>query len=1051
MFFVTFLIRIKMKAIILGASCQDGYYLKQLLKEKNYEIIPITRNEFDMAYPTNIKNIIQKHKPDELYNLIGYGNMRNQDNLEMIWKVNALGIIAILEAVKQYSPKTRIFHCSSSTLYGSLYTKCNEDSPFAPDNFINISRLYAYRMCNIYRKSYNMYVSVGILFNHESFLRANYAIIKRMFNDEICNIDTNVHKDFGFAKDYVEAMYLSLQQEKSDNYIIGTGELHSLKEAALLMGKNNIIVPDAKEVFTCTADYTKAKTVLGWEPKTTFEEVINDIIEPKLFTPEIYNDTRGHLNEIFNINELPIKVKNIKHSLSHRGVFRGMHYQEQHPQAKLVTVISGEVYDALYNLSTHKLYYYTLNDENHNILYIPKGYAHGFLATKDNTHFVYACDDDRIKEDERTIYYKDLNIALPFEPTILSDNDSHSHKLEENINTTTTNTATTNTTTTNTTTTNTKINTISNINIPSTITNTNSNNTYKTAIITGVTGQDGRIMSEILIQKGYKVIGIARTSARDNITLNERVIIEECDLLEYDRICDIIIKYKPDEFYNFAAQSYVQYSFTNPQYTANVNGFAVCMILEAIRKYSPNTRFYQAGTSEMFGNSGKDVQGEETEFNPCSPYAAAKEYAHYITKLYREKYNIFAVEGILFNHESEYRSHRFITKRIVDAVQNNKILKVGNIFSKRDWGYAREYMNFVWKMLQKNSPKTYVIGTGETHSVKELIEAIYKEIKNIDIKWNDDYTRGYDSANDNILVITQTPENMRPDDLTYLCAKCNNEFKPKIYFNNLVKLLCKKYDYDTPIYMHLREGLVDALITYSAKFEFPYQKFILVIDGGIWLPDKIAYAIFKFCFDDIITYDEFIKQGHSRNELVDRHDTYVMHPNISREIMDYLGFDFAGKKWHMERQFNQDKWYYKEMLLKPSVPYSKNILEIIDKIKDKEYSLLHLRLIYNQNEFESFRNMDLVKITNWIEAHDKIVVTTETDIGYYIIEKAFKFGNKDVIYLKGVKTEEAYQTILVASYCSDILFPTAGRFGMLLAMFCHGKSDRYELRHPFTG
>jgi GDPmannose 4,6-dehydratase len=259
----------------------------------------------------------------------------------------------------------------------------------------------------------------------------------------------------------------------------------------------------------------------------------------------------------------------------------------------------------------------------------------------------------------------------------------------------------------------------------------------KKAIITGVNGQDGSFLAEFLLEKGYKVIGLVRRSSMEDKKLfnvehllnNSNFVIENGDLTDAPSIWRIIQKYQPQEFYNLAAQSHVGASFTSPESTANINATGVLNCLEAIRNVSPLTKFYQASTSEMFGDNSAAPQNEKTPFSPVSPYACAKVFAHNLVVNYRKAYGIFACSGILFNHESERRGEQFVTRKITKAAARIKLglqneLRLGNLDAKRDWGYAKEYVEAMWLMLQQEIPDDYVIGTGKTYTISEFIACV---------------------------------------------------------------------------------------------------------------------------------------------------------------------------------------------------------------------------------------------------------------------------------------------------------------------------------------
>jgi len=268
----------------------------------------------------------------------------------------------------------------------------------------------------------------------------------------------------------------------------------------------------------------------------------------------------------------------------------------------------------------------------------------------------------------------------------------------------------------------------------------------KTAIITGITGQDGSFLAELLLKKNYKVVGLIRRSAMedkklyniDHILNNNMLILENGDITDSSSVWRIIDKYKPDEFYNLAAQSHVGASFTTPESTFQINASGVVNCLEAIRNICPNAKFYQASTSEMYGDNSNAPQNENTPFSPVSPYACAKVAAHNLVVNYRKAYGLFACSGILFNHESERRGEQFVTRKITKAAARIKLglqneIRLGNLEAKRDWGYAPEYVEGMWMMLQHKIPDDYVLATGETHTIHEFIDCV-SDVSSLDIK-----------------------------------------------------------------------------------------------------------------------------------------------------------------------------------------------------------------------------------------------------------------------------------------------------------------------------
>ena len=267
----------------------------------------------------------------------------------------------------------------------------------------------------------------------------------------------------------------------------------------------------------------------------------------------------------------------------------------------------------------------------------------------------------------------------------------------------------------------------------------------KVALITGIGGQDGAYLAKNLLEKGFKVIGTSRRSSADNLFRLKSLGIENelevlsADVQEHSRIQELVMNIKPTQFYNLAAQSFVADSFKSPIYTSLVNGTSVLNILESMRLFSPETKFYQASTSEMFGKVNEVPQNESTRFFPRSPYGVAKLYAHHITINYRESYNLFACSGILFNHESPLRGGDFVTKKIVSGLveyskNHEKVLELGNLEAQRDWGFAGDYVEAMRLMLEQKEPDDFVICTGKTESIRNFCEIVAK-ILGIDLNW----------------------------------------------------------------------------------------------------------------------------------------------------------------------------------------------------------------------------------------------------------------------------------------------------------------------------
>jgi len=332
----------------------------------------------------------------------------------------------------------------------------------------------------------------------------------------------------------------------------------------------------------------------------------------------------------------------------------------------------------------------------------------------------------------------------------------------------------------------------------------------KKALITGITGQDGSYLTELLLKEGYEVHGIIRRSSsfntfridhlyKDESVMNKRLFLHYGDLTDSSNLNRLIEKTQPIEIYNLGAQSHVQVSFEVPEYTAEVDGIGTLRFLDAIRETGINTKFYQASTSELFGKVQEIPQTEKTPFYPRSPYAVAKLYAYWIVVNYREAYDIFASNGILFNHESERRGKTFVTRKISVAVSKimlevQDVLSIGNLDAKRDWGYAPEYVEGMWRMLQADKPGDYVMATGETHSVREFIEESFSVLGE-EIIW-----KGEGESEVGLLkssgktVVTINPRYYRPTEVELLIgdpSRAEKElgWKPKIKFKDLVRIM----------------------------------------------------------------------------------------------------------------------------------------------------------------------------------------------------------------------------------------------------------------------
>jgi len=332
----------------------------------------------------------------------------------------------------------------------------------------------------------------------------------------------------------------------------------------------------------------------------------------------------------------------------------------------------------------------------------------------------------------------------------------------------------------------------------------------KTALISGITGQDGSYLTELLLEKGYTVHGILRRSSsfntfridhlyNDRSLLNKRLFLHYGDLTDSSNLNRLIEKSNPDEIYNLGAQSHVQVSFEVPEYTAEVDGIGTLRFLDAIKETGIKTKFYQASTSELYGLVQEVPQTEKTPFYPRSPYAAAKLYAYWIVVNYREAYNLFACNGILFNHESERRGKTFVTRKISVAVSKimtgqQDILLLGNMDAKRDWGYAPEYVEGMWRMLQIEKPEDFVLATNETHTVREFVEEAFKVLGDEVIWEGEGVNEKGIRKSDGKLVVGIDPRYYRPTEVDLLLgdyskAKRLLGWEPKITFRELVKIM----------------------------------------------------------------------------------------------------------------------------------------------------------------------------------------------------------------------------------------------------------------------
>jgi GDPmannose 4,6-dehydratase len=308
----------------------------------------------------------------------------------------------------------------------------------------------------------------------------------------------------------------------------------------------------------------------------------------------------------------------------------------------------------------------------------------------------------------------------------------------------------------------------------------------KKALITGVTGQDGSYLAELLLQKGYEVYGMVRRSSTETFErinhIKDRLHLRQADLLDQLSLVELLKEIKPDEVYNLAAMSFVPTSWNQPVLTGEFTGIGVTRVLEAVRHMCPEARFYQASSSEMYGKVQETPQSEKTPFYPRSPYGVAKVYGHYITVNYRESYNLFAVSGILFNHESPRRGTEFVTRKITDGVARIKLglageLHLGNLDSHRDWGFAGDYVRAMWLMLQQPTPEDFVVGTGIAHSVRDFVATAFDHVG---LDWQK-------------YVVTD-PRFMRPAEVEFLLANAKKattvlKWKPEVDFTGLVRMM----------------------------------------------------------------------------------------------------------------------------------------------------------------------------------------------------------------------------------------------------------------------
>ena len=309
-----------------------------------------------------------------------------------------------------------------------------------------------------------------------------------------------------------------------------------------------------------------------------------------------------------------------------------------------------------------------------------------------------------------------------------------------------------------------------------------------TALITGITGQDGSYLAEWLLPRGYRVVGMVRRASTENFEriahLRDRIELRQADLLDQLSLIDLLRTVRPDEIYNLAAQSFVPTSWAQPVLTAEFDAVGVTRLLEAMRLITPEARFYQASSSEMFGKVRETPQRETTPFHPRSPYGVAKVYGHYITVNYRESYGLYACSGILFNHESPRRGREFVTRKVADGVARIKLglaseLALGNLKARRDWGFAGDYVEAMWRMLQQPVPDDYVVATGESHAVQELVEIA---CASAGLDWR--------------AVVREDPGLLRPAEVDHLVGDATKArrvlgWAPRVSFPDLVEMMVR--------------------------------------------------------------------------------------------------------------------------------------------------------------------------------------------------------------------------------------------------------------------
>jgi GDPmannose 4,6-dehydratase len=704
------------KALITGITGQDGSYLAEFLLEKGYEVHGLVRRTSvierkrlkkiyhsfqdrdkklflhygDMTDSSSIVRILSEVRPEEIYNLAAQSHVKISFEVpEYTAECDALGVLRLLEAVRQLGlEKTKIYQASTSELFGKVSeSPQNEETPFNPQSPYGAAKLYAYWIIKNYREAYGLFACNGILFNHESPRRGEnfvtrkitkgVAEIEKGVRKKILIGNLNAKRDWGHAKEYIEAMWLMLQQPKAEDYVIATGETHSVREFIeeafkvigiqmvwegsgktekgidSLSGEVKVEIDPAYfrplEVDLLKGDITKAKKKLGWEPKVKFRELVRIMVEADL--------------------------ENI-----------------------------------------------------------------GFVLREN-------CIENKIDEIERLL--KEIKLEKPKDPHI------HEPSLK------------------------------------------------KRALITGITGQDGSYLTELLVRKGYEVWGMATSLEHPNIPseIYNEIHLKKADIRNFLEVKVVLKESNPDEIYNLAAQSSVEASFQDPKKTNEINFGGLKNILLSCKDLGISPKILQASSAEIFGGNKGEPLNEQSPKKPNNPYAESKLLAHNLIIDEREK-GLFACNCILFNHESPRRGENFVTRKITKGLARIKLglqdkLELGNLDTFRDWGYAKEYIEAMWLMLQQPKAEDYVIGSGKRHSLRDFIQIAASKIK-LEIKSNG--KKGVDEKyldEKGNVIIEINPKFFRPTEeytsaVDISKAKRNLNWEPKVNFKQLVEIMVEQ-------------------------------------------------------------------------------------------------------------------------------------------------------------------------------------------------------------------------------------------------------------------